>query len=74
MVLRLAGELDLPLREQNALLEAAGLPAAYSHRPLDASEMTRFSAVIDSLLTGHEPLPAAAVDRYGAVRRANAAF
>lgn len=74
MVLRLAGELDVPLREQNALLEAAGLPATYSHRPLDASEMTRFAAVIDSLLVGHEPLPAAAVDRYGAVRRANAAF
>lgn len=42
MVLRLAGELDLPLREQNAFLEAAGLPATYSHRPLDASEMARF--------------------------------
>ncbi|HLA14274.1 MAG TPA: helix-turn-helix domain-containing protein [Gemmatimonadaceae bacterium] len=74
MVLRLGNELDLPLREQNALLEAAGLAATYSHRPLDASELTRFSAVIDSLLVGHEPLPAAAIDRYGAIRRANVAF
>lgn len=74
MVLRLAGELDLPLREKNALLEAAGLPATYSHHPLDASEMERFSAVIDSLPGGHEPLPAAVIDQYGALLRANAAF
>lgn len=74
MVIRLASELDLPPREQNALLEAAGLPATYSHHPIEASEMARFSAVIDSLLGGHEPLPAAVIDRYGTVLRANAAF
>ena len=74
MVIRLARELDVPPREQNALLEAAGLPATYSHHPLEASEITRFSAVIDSLLRGHEPLPAAVIDRYGTVLRVNAAF
>jgi len=74
MVIRLASELDLPPREQNVLLEAAGLPATYSHYPIEASEMARFSVVIDSLLKGHEPLPAAVIDRYGAVLRANAAF
>ena len=47
MVIRLASELDVPPREQNALLEAAGLPATYSHHPLEASEITRFSAVIE---------------------------
>ena len=47
MVIRLARELDVPPREQNALLEAAGLPATYSHHPLEASEITRFSAVIE---------------------------
>lgn len=74
MVIRLAKELDLPQREQNALLEAAGLPAIYSQHTLDTSEMARFSAVIDSLLDRHEPLPAAVIDRYGAVLRANRAF
>jgi len=74
MVVRLASELDLLPREQNALLEAAGLPAAYSHYPIEASEMARFSAVIDALLRGHAPLPAAVIDRYGTVLRANAAF
>ena len=67
-------ELDVPPREQNAMLEAAGLPATYSHHPLEASEITRFSAVMNSLLRGHEPLPAAVIDRYGTVLRANAAF
>jgi transcriptional regulator with XRE-family HTH domain len=74
MVIRLAGELDLPSREQNALLEAAGLPATCSHHPLGASEIAPFAAVIDSLLSRHEPFPAAVIDRYGAVLRANAAF
>lgn len=74
MVIRLANELDLAPREQNALLEAAGLPATRSHHPLEATEMSRFSGVIDSLLRGHEPLPAAVIDRYGAVLRANMAF
>jgi transcriptional regulator with XRE-family HTH domain len=68
MVIRLASELDVPPREQNALLEAAGLPATYSHHPLEASEIARLSAVIDSRLRGHEPLPAAVIDRYGTVR------
>jgi hypothetical protein len=74
MVLRLAGALDLLPRERNAMLEAAGLPAAYSERPLEDSEMARYRAAIESLLQRHEPLPAAVIDRYGTVRKANGAF
>lgn len=74
MVRRLAGALDLLPREQNAMLEAAGLPAVFSEHPLEDAEIARYRAVIDSLLQRHEPLPAAVVDRYGAVRGANTAF
>lgn len=74
MVRRLADALEVPPREQNALLEAAGLRAAFPHRTLDDRDMTRYRAAVDALLRAHEPLPAAVVDRYGAVHRANDAF
>jgi hypothetical protein len=74
MVRRLAGALDLLPREHNAMLEAAGLPAVFSQRPLEDSEMALYSAAIESLLQRHEPLPAAVIDRYGAVRSSNRAF
>jgi transcriptional regulator with XRE-family HTH domain len=74
MVLRLADALDLQLRERNALLEAAGLPPRFPGRPLDDAQLARHEAAIDALLRSHEPLPAAVLDRYGAVVRANAAF
>lgn len=74
MVLRLADVLSLQPREQNHLLEAAGLRSAFSQRSLEESEMAPYRHAIDSLLEGREPLPAAVVDRYGAVRKANSAF
>lgn len=74
MVLRLADVLDLMPREQNALLEAAGLPARFSQRPLEDAQMARYRSAIESLLQRHEPLPAAVVDRYGAVLYTNEAF
>lgn len=74
MVLRLAAELELLPREQNAMLAAVGLRAVFPNRPLEDSDMARVRGVIESLLGGHEPLPAAVVDRYGAVRSANQAF
>jgi hypothetical protein len=74
MVRRLAGALDLLPREQNSMLEAAGLRAAFSQRALEESEMARYRDAIESLLQRHEPLPAAVIDRYGAVRGANKAF
>jgi transcriptional regulator with XRE-family HTH domain len=74
MVLRLGRALDLMPREQNALLEAAGLRAVFPNRPLQDAEMAPFRGAVDMLLERHEPWPAAVLDRYGAVQRANAGF
>lgn len=64
MVLSLADQLNVPLRERNQLLHAAGFAPAYSRRPLDAPEMRAVNTAIEQVLDGHEPYPALAVDRY----------
>lgn len=74
IVLRLGRELALPLREQNGLFEAAGLPPAFPERPPDDTAMAPVRTAIASLLANHDPLPAAVLDRYGAILHANAAF
>jgi hypothetical protein len=74
MVMRLASALDLAPREQNSMLVAAGLSAVFPNRPLEDAEMARFQAVVESLLAAHEPMPAAVIDRYGSIMRANSAF
>jgi transcriptional regulator with XRE-family HTH domain len=71
MVLHLAGQLDVPLRERNALLLAAGYAPAYAERPLDAPEMTPVREAIDRVLAGHEPHPALVVDRQWELIAAN---
>ena len=63
MVLRLAEELDLPLRERNHLLLAAGYAPVYSESALDSPEMSAVLGAVRQLLTGHEPYPAVVVDR-----------
>jgi transcriptional regulator with XRE-family HTH domain len=72
MVLRLAEQLDLPLRERNQLLLAGGYAPVYSQAPLDAPELTEVRAAVRQVLTGHEPYPAAAVDRHWNIVEANA--
>ena len=62
MVLRLARELDVPLRQRNQLLRAAGHPPAYAERPLDDATLGPVRAVIDRMLAAHEPFPAYVVD------------
>lgn len=74
MVLRLAQELDVPLREQNALLVAAGYAPEYSERALDAPEMAPVGRALDLVLAGHLPYPAVVVDSRSDVVRANAAM
>ena len=64
MVLQLAEELELPLRERNLLLAAAGFTPAYPRRPLDAPEMGAVREAIELVLRNHQPYPAIAVDRY----------
>ncbi len=64
MVLRLAERLDVPLRERNALLVAAGYAPLYRERPLADGALTGARRAIDRQLTAHEPYPALAVDRH----------
>jgi transcriptional regulator with XRE-family HTH domain len=64
MVLRLANRLDVPLRERNRLLVAAGYAPMYGERGLDEPAMAAARQAIDLVLRGHEPYPALAVDRH----------
>ncbi len=63
MVLRLAERLDVPLRERNTLLLAAGFAPAYPERSLEDPALEAARAVVDRVLAGHEPYPALAIDR-----------
>jgi len=73
MVLRLAEALDVPLRERNVLLEAAGFASLYRETALGAPELEPIGRVLDFLLERHEPFPAFLVDRCWRVLRANRA-
>ncbi|MFF2087408.1 helix-turn-helix domain-containing protein [Nocardia sp. NPDC058176] len=74
MVLRLCEALDVPLRERNTLLLAAGFAPAYRESSLDAAELSPARAAIDAMLTAHEPYPAVVVDRWWDVVAGNAAM
>jgi transcriptional regulator with XRE-family HTH domain len=63
MVLRLAENLDVPLRERNHLLLAAGYAPAYRETSLDAPHMVAVRQAIRLVLKAHEPYPAVVVDR-----------
>src|SRR5215217_977696 len=71
MVLRLAEQLEVPLRERNAMLLAAGFAPAYPERDLDDPALGVARAAVDRVLAGHEPFPALAVDRYWTLVTAN---
>src|ERR671928_1768404 len=64
MVVQLAEHLDVPLRDRNTLLLAAGYAPAYAQRDLDEPEMGPVRGAIDRVLRGHEPFPAIVVDRH----------
>ena len=74
MVLHLAEQLDVPLRERNRMLLAAGYAPVYAQRPLDAPELAPVKDALDQLLAGHEPFPAIVVDRAWNLVAANAAI
>lgn len=71
MVLRLAAALDVPLRERNALLLAAGYAPLYPERPLDAPAMAAAREAVERVLRAHMPFPAMAVDRHWNIVAAN---
>jgi len=73
MVLCLAGALDVPLRQQNALLLAAGFAPVWSARDLTAPDLAPVNQALDHILAQQEPFPALVVDRHWNLLRANAA-
>lgn len=72
MVVRLAEVLDVPLRDRNAMLVAAGYAPVYAARDLDDRSLAPARAAIELLLRGHEPFPALAIDRHWTMLSANA--
>ncbi|WP_435973227.1 helix-turn-helix domain-containing protein [Streptomyces sp. Qhu_M48] len=71
MVLRLAEHLEVPVRERNALLLAAGYAPRYAESPLDAPRLEALREGIEQLLRGYEPYPALVVDGSYTVVAAN---
>jgi transcriptional regulator with XRE-family HTH domain len=71
MVLRLAAVLDVPLREQNQLLLAAGLAPIYGERALDDPDMAAVRAGIERVLKAYNPFPCVVVDRNWQIVQAN---
>ena len=71
MVIRLAERLDVPLRERNALLVAAGYAPMYRERALDDPALEAARQAVELILKSHEPFPALAVDRHWNLVRAN---
>jgi transcriptional regulator with XRE-family HTH domain len=73
MVLRLAEQLEVPLRERNVLLTAAGFAPVFPERALDDPALAAMRRAVDLVLKGHEPYPALAVDRHWTMVARNAA-
>jgi transcriptional regulator with XRE-family HTH domain len=69
----LAEQLDVPLRERNALMLAAGYAPTYAQSDLDSAEAESAREALQHLLAGHEPYPALVMDRWGDVMLTNRA-
>jgi transcriptional regulator with XRE-family HTH domain len=72
-VLILAQSLDVPLRERNALLLAAGYAPVYSESPWNAEEMQSVVRALERVVRQHEPFPAIVMDRHWNVLMTNQA-
>ena len=73
MVQRLTETLDVPLRERNALLVAAGYAPMYPEGALESSELTQIRRALTRLLDHQEPYPAVVLDRQWNVLQSNRA-
>ena len=71
MVLRLAERLEVPLRERNVLLVAAGFAPAFPNRTLDDPALIAARQAMETVLRAHEPYPALAIDRHWNLVAAN---
>ncbi len=74
MILHLAEQLDIPVRERNVLLVAAGYAPLFPERALAAPELKAAREAIELLLEGHKPYPAFALDRHWNVVATNGAL
>lgn len=64
MILRLAEKLDIPLRERNVLLTAAGFSQVFPERPIDDAALASVRQAVDLILTALEPNPSFVIDRH----------
>ena len=71
MVLRLAERLDVPLRERNRMLTAAGYAPMFGERRLDDPALGPARQAMEQILRAHEPFPALLVDRHWTLVSAN---
>lgn len=71
MLLHLCERLEVPLRERNTLLVAAGFAPVFPERNLADPALIIARTAIDKVLAGHEPYPALAVDRHWHMMAAN---
>lgn len=71
MVLRLCEHLDVPLRERNALLLAAGYAPTYTDRALEDPQLHQVRAAVDLVLAAYAPHPALVIDRHWDLVAAN---
>ncbi|MCW5621542.1 MAG: helix-turn-helix transcriptional regulator [Burkholderiales bacterium] len=74
MVLHLASALNVPLRQQNAMLLAAGFAPVYKQRGLDAPDMQPIDRALDYVLHQQEPYPAIVIDEVHTIVRTNDAL
>ncbi|MGI8716173.1 MAG: helix-turn-helix domain-containing protein [Solirubrobacteraceae bacterium] len=74
MVLHLAEQLEVPLRERNQLLLAAGYAPQYRARSLDDPALAEVRNAVSRVLAAHEPFPAIAVDRHWNLISSNGAL
>jgi len=74
MVLQLSEALDVPLRERNDWLLAAGFAPAFRARQLDDPQMAQVFGAVRSMLANHEPFPSLALDRAWNIRLTNRSF
>lgn len=74
MVLHLAEQLEVPLRDRNTLLTAAGFAPVFRERPLGDPDMRPALRAVEAIIQGHMPYPALAVDRHWTLVAANEAM
>tara|TARA_R110000868_G_scaffold159618_4_gene388594 strand:+ start:8928 stop:9785 length:858 start_codon:yes stop_codon:yes gene_type:complete len=74
MILQLSETLDVPLRERNDWLTAAGFAPVFKTRPLDDPQMAQVMGAVQMMLANHAPFPAIAIDRAWNIRLSNAPF